>query len=101
MQEKHFQKRAEDFACENCGEKNAGNGYTNHCRECLWSRHVDINPGDRKEKCGGMMKPVEIEVKNGEYAVLHTCASCGHTRKNKIAQNDNMDEVIRIASKNR
>ena len=24
-----------------------GNGYTNHCPKCLWSKHVDINPGDR------------------------------------------------------
>jgi len=101
MQEKYFQKRTEDFMCENCGKKNAGNGYTNHCKECLWSRHVDINPGDRKEECGGMMEPTEVELKDDGYIILHACTACGHFRKNKIAHNDNMDEVIRIASKNR
>ena len=45
-QPKKFQRKVEDFICEKCGTKNIGNGFTNHCFKCLWSKHVDINPGD-------------------------------------------------------
>jgi hypothetical protein len=45
MEERTFQRHAEDFACEHCGHLEEGDGYTNHCTHCLWSRHVDINPG--------------------------------------------------------
>ena len=58
---KKFQKRVEDFCCENCGTEVTGNGYTNHCPKCLYSKHVDINPGDRLNSCGSMMKPTNIE----------------------------------------
>ena len=60
---KNFQKKVEDFVCEHCQTKNQEDGYTNHCPNCLWSRHVDINPGDRAEKCGGMMEPIDFEVR--------------------------------------
>ena len=62
-----FQKNKEDFVCQNCGFKVKGTGYTNHCPNCLWSKHVDIYPGDRKNNCGGLMKPIKIEVKNDNY----------------------------------
>ncbi|MBR6751902.1 MAG: RNHCP domain-containing protein, partial [Alphaproteobacteria bacterium] len=44
---KQFVKRVENFTCAHCGAEVFGNGYTNHCPKCLWSRHVDNNPGDR------------------------------------------------------
>jgi hypothetical protein len=44
-QPKRFQKTVEDFVCEHCGHPVAGNGYTNHCSQCLWSKHVDDNSG--------------------------------------------------------
>lgn len=46
---KHFTKTVEDFICAHCGTHVRGNGYTNHCPECLWSKHVDNNPGDRDQ----------------------------------------------------
>ena len=60
-QPKKFTKRVEDFICEKCGTKNVGTGFTNHCFKCLWSKHVDINPGDRAESCQGMMEPFKID----------------------------------------
>jgi len=57
---KLFQKKKEDFICEKCGFVNVGDGYTNHCQKCLWSKHVDINPGDRAEKCQGLMEPINL-----------------------------------------
>ena len=71
-----FQKNKEDFVCQNCGFKVKGTGYTNHCPNCLWSKHVDIYPGDRKNNCGGLMKPIKIEVKNDNYLIIHQCLKC-------------------------
>ena len=52
---KKFIKVKEDFVCEHCGAEVKGDGYTNHCPKCLWSKHVDVHPGDRAAECGGMM----------------------------------------------
>lgn len=83
--------------CEHCGENVVGNGYTNHCPKCLWSKHVDVNPGDREAVCQGMMKPVRIETERGEQLLVNGCEKCGYEKRNKISSNDNFDEVIRIA----
>lgn len=96
---KKFNRNIENFTCENCGAKVQGNGYTNHCPDCLWSKHVDINPGDRAADCGGLMEPVSLEIKNGEYVVTHRCQKCGFTRKNKISSTDNFEAVLRLSQK--
>ena len=96
---KSFIKKKEDFVCENCGNKVLGTGYTNHCPECLWSKHVDINPGDRMSECQGMMKPIGSEVKDGNYSVVLECVKCGHVRKNKLAENDNFDTLLDVVNK--
>jgi len=97
---KKFQKRKEDFVCENCGMEVVGSGYTNHCPECLWGKHVDVNPGDRAADCGGMMKPVAVEVKGDQYILLHKCEKCGFERKNKVGEGDSFETVLKISSKN-
>lgn len=97
MQTKTFQKLVENFKCEKCGADAVGNGYTNHCPACLWSKHVDVNPGDRAASCGGLMKPTAIENENGEYVVTHTCEKCSHKKRNKVSANDNFDTVVQIA----
>ena len=94
---KKFQRKTEDFVCENCGEEVKGNGYTNHCPSCLWSKHVDINPGDRLATCGGMMKPIMIEIKNGEYIIVHHCIKCDFEKKNKSSKNDNFEVLLKIS----
>lgn len=97
MTEKKFQKRKENFICEKCGIEVCGNGYTNHCPKCLYSKHVDINPGDRREKCGGLMFPSLIEFEGGEYIITHVCERCGFKRRKKVEKEDNFDEVIKIS----
>jgi len=96
---KKFQKKKEDFVCENCGTEVVGSGYTNHCTECLWGKHVDINPGDRAEDCGGMMIPYDVESKNDQYTLLHKCKKCGFERRNKMGKGDNFNMVLKISSK--
>ena len=95
---KKFQRKIEDFVCENCGCGVKGDGYTNHCPKCLWSKHVDVNPGDREEKCGGMMKPVKGLFKKGVNIIIHKCLKCAFERKNKISGKDNFDVLVKISS---
>lgn len=97
-----FKRTVENFVCENCGEEVVGNGYTNHCPSCLWSKHVDNAPGDRAalEECGCLMEPVSIEQRRGRFAIEHRCIGCGLTHINRISPEDNMDEVLAIAERN-
>jgi len=94
---KKFQKKKEDFKCENCGFFVEGNGYTNHCPNCLWSKHVDVNPGDRSADCQGLMKPTILEMKKrGEHVIVHSCVKCGHVKKNRRADNDDYEVLLKI-----
>jgi len=96
-----FIKIKEDFKCEECGYEVVGDGYTNHCPECLWSKHVDVDPGDRQATCGGLMEPVGIESKNGEQRIIHTCTKCGKTLPNRVSLDDNqgiIEELVKQTS---
>jgi len=90
MASKKFQRRKENFVCAHCSQKVTGNGYTNHCSNCLWSKHVDVNPGDRAEVCGGLMKPISFAGNSRQYYVVQECQHCGRRRRNKLAANDNL-----------
>ncbi|MDO8552689.1 MAG: RNHCP domain-containing protein [bacterium] len=94
---KRFQRKIEDFTCEHCGEKIIGDGYTNHCPHCLWSKHVDVNPGDRGSACGGMMKPVRIEGTVAAYFIIHKCIKCGVERRNIFGKKDSIEAMLDIA----
>lgn len=97
-----FTKIDEEFVCLNCGKEVKKLGYTsrNHCPNCLYSKHVDINPGDRQETCHGILEPVGLEMdgKKG-YVIIFRCKKCGMIRKNKAAEDDNMDLIIKLSSK--
>lgn len=92
-----FQKRVENFTCEHCSAEVKGNGFTNHCPMCLWSKHVDNHPGDRAAVCAGLMKPIRVDLEKQEYILTHECQKCGHSKRNKISEDDDFDEVARIA----
>jgi Zn ribbon nucleic-acid-binding protein len=95
---KKFKRKTENFICEKCDFVVTGNGYTNHCPKCLWSKHVDIHPGDRAANCEGLMKPIKIEMKSGNYIIVHECQRCGHNKRNKINKEDDFDVVIKITT---
>ena len=84
--------------CDHCGERVTGTGYTNHCPTCLWSKHVDENPGDRASLCGGAMAPTGVSVSAGAYRILHRCTQCGFTRPQDAAKSDNMDRLIELSA---
>ncbi|OGG57769.1 hypothetical protein A2765_05040 [Candidatus Kaiserbacteria bacterium RIFCSPHIGHO2_01_FULL_56_24] len=94
-----FERKIEDFTCGHCNHGVKGSGYTNHCPKCLYSRHVDINPGDRAESCGGMMEPIRIEGTVGKYRIIHRCAKCGAQKPNAVADTDDPEAVIRCAQR--
>jgi len=90
----------EDFVCERCGEKVKGNGYTNHCPKCLWSKHVDIHPGDRAETCCGMMAPFKVDLEKGKYLINHKCVKCGAQKRKMFEKSDDFDAILEITKKN-
>ena len=97
-----FTKIDEEFLCENCGKKVTKLEYTcrNHCPECLYSKHVDINPGDRQEECHGLLEPIGLEMNNKKgYVIIFKCKKCGAIRKNKAAEDDNMELLIKLSAK--
>lgn len=91
--------RDEEFICENCGNKVLPLGYTarDHCPFCLYSKHVDIMPGDRKNTCKGLLKPIGIEKFKDTYKILYRCEKCGETHKNIMAKDDDMDLIIELS----
>ena len=96
---KKFARTIESFVCENCDREVAGTGYTNHCPACLWSKHVDKNPGDRAEACGGLMEPVRSEKKGKDFMIVHKCVGCGFERKNTFGEGDSFDTLVKISKK--
>jgi len=92
------------FTCSHCGlvVLPVTNGsYRNHCPFCLYSKHVDVAPGDRMSGCGGLMKPVGLRFKSAKgFQIVHECLRCGETSVNRIAQDtvqpDAIEEIARL-----
>ncbi len=106
LEEKRFTKNDSGFKCVHCGFEVKPLGYTsrNHCPRCLWSVHLDVNPGDRASECGGELEPIAVETdpKKG-YIIVHKCKKCGAIRRNKAAneakvQPDNMALIIKLSA---
>lgn len=92
-----FIRNVEDFVCEKCGKSVKGNGYTNHCPKCLWSKHVDVEPGDRAASCGALMEPVRIEGASQSYSIVHRCTGCGAEHANKTVAEDDEIALLSVA----
>lgn len=97
------------FICKNCNrevdEDALGTEHRNHCPYCLHSVHLDEkNPGDRLSVCKGLMEPVGLRFKNelgevGELMIVHECESCGMISKNRIAGDDELEEILEVFKK--
>ncbi len=88
MEQKRFTKNDSGFICAHCQKEVHPLGFTsrNHCPFCLWSLHVDVNPGDRANECKGQMEPIRVEpdAKKG-YVIIHRCTKCGEIHRNRAA----------------
>jgi DNA-directed RNA polymerase subunit RPC12/RpoP len=98
------EKENTGFICEHCGKivlPLSNGSYRNHCPFCLYSKHVDILPGDRQSQCGGLMEPISLKYKSAKgYQIIHRCLKCGQQSVNKTAENtvqpDNTEALIKL-----
>lgn len=89
------------FKCASCNKfvtfMAAGTKNRNHCPFCLYSMHVDVIPGDRKETCRGLMAPIGVlHKKDGEEMLVHKCEKCSFLRKNRVAGDDSIENVTNL-----
>lgn len=91
----------EKFICENCNKAVSRLNYTarDHCPFCLYSKHVDINPGDRANQCKGLLKPIDIEKFKDKYKIIYECEKCHKIHKNIMANDDDINEIIKLSNR--
>ena len=96
---KKFNMIDESFICENCGYNVEKLNYTarDHCPHCLYSKHLDINPGDRQNKCHGLLEPISIEKFKNTYKIIYKCKKCNIIHKNIVASDDNIELIIQLS----
>lgn len=97
---KRFNMIDENFICENCGYEVKKLNYSarDHCPNCLYSKHVDINPGDRLNTCQGLLEPIGIEKFRDTFKIIYKCQTCKEIHKNKVAVDDNMNLIIKLSN---
>lgn len=98
LRSKKFSRKIEDFQCENCGCIVKGDGYTDHCPQCLYSKHVDINPGDRACNCLGLMEPIGVELKSGQHIIHYCCLKCKKRHQVKANEKDDYETLVALSS---
>lgn len=96
---KRFNMIDESFTCENCGKTIEPLVYSarDHCPYCLFSKHIDILPGDRANECHGLLEPIKIEKFKNTYKIIYKCQKCHKTHKNIMANDDDMNIIIELS----
>lgn len=92
------------FQCIRCGtdvQPSTDGSYRNHCPFCLYSVHVDLDPGDRQSRCGGLMQPVGMRRRGSRpLQLVHHCSLCGELRVNRVVevgrQPDSIDVIVTL-----
>jgi len=104
-----FTRINETFVCQNCGHcvPIAKSTCRDHCSVCLWSLHVDDNPGDRNANCGGMLKPLAYSShKKKGYMIHYSCQKCGAEKVNKFLEfdeyeSDSTDALLKLSGQSK
>lgn len=91
----------ENFICENCNNEVYKLNYSarDHCPHCLYSKHVDINPGDRANNCHGLLEPIDIEKFKDTFKIIYKCKKCNELHKNITAIDDDTNSIINLTAK--
>ena len=101
MQNKRFTKNDSGFVCKNCGAEVPPLSYSSrdHCNKCLCSLHVDENPGDRANPCGGLLVPVNSlpDSKKG-FIINYKCKKCGKRLRCRAASDDDTELLIKLTA---
>lgn len=98
---KTFVKNDAGFVCVHCGYQ-VPPLYTtsrDHCPRCLYSLHVDVNPGDRANPCHGELVPIGIEHNSKKGLIInYHCDTCGEYHNNKAAPDDDYDTILELSA---
>lgn len=98
---KNFIKNNESFICDYCGKQVEPHPTTSrdHCNFCLFGKHVDINPGDRKNNCKGALRPIGLKIANSKTQIVYDCDTC-HARVYCIAsKDDDENKILELSNK--
>lgn len=106
-QERKREHSAAGFKCSHCKQfvvinDIMGTANRNHCNWCLWSKHVDIDKGDRRSSCHGGMEPIGLTFKHeglgriGEVMLIHLCSLCQKISINRIARDDPEYKILEV-----
>ena len=99
LKSKHFAKCDRGFVCQNCGHAVPPllTSSRDHCTRCLYSMHVDINPGDRENNCHGMLRPIAAFGHGRKGLIIrYHCTTCGDYHNCKSAPDDDFDEILKL-----
>jgi len=95
-----FIPRSEPFTCEHCSfdvQPLEHGTCRSHCPKCLWSKHVDNDPGDRACSCHGLMEPAELDQDSKKgFVIIHHCEKCGVKKRNKAASDDELTNMTAL-----
>lgn len=96
---KRFTMIDEPFICEHCHSEVTPLQYSarDHCPKCLYSKHVDVMPGDRDNKCKGLLRPIGVEKFKNTYKIIYKCEKCKEEHKNIMADDDDFDLIIQLS----
>jgi len=86
-----FTKINEPFVCHHCHRSvpKAEKTCRDHCPYCLYSLHVDENPGDRACQCKGVLKPESYSYNRKKgYMIQYRCQRCGSVKWNRFLEID-------------
>lgn len=48
-----------------------------------------------------MMPPIAIEPDGNRFVITHKCEKCGKIKRQRTADNDNMDAIIQLSQNNK
>ena len=100
MPSPRFTERNEGFVCLACGRDVPPHPSSSrdHCDRCLTGLHVDVNPGDRMNECGGKLSPIGLQTKGGKTKIAYQCEECGARVFNIVAPDDNAERIAELAT---
>ncbi|GAB4285462.1 MAG: hypothetical protein Kow0081_3300 [Candidatus Dojkabacteria bacterium] len=98
---KKFSKKNEKFICETCGYAvpKHPKSSRDHCPNCLFGKHVDINPGDRASNCKGILAPIGLDIKGKKQQIVYKCKKCNRVVKCITAPDDSFEELVKLSKK--
>ncbi len=98
---KQFIKLNESFICYNCNHSVPlhETSSRDHCNNCIYGLHVDINPGDRSNECKGELIPIGMKFMNAKEKIVYRCKKCSKIVNCITAPDDSREEIENLSKK--